>query len=71
MAWLVDPLLQSFHNDGSYDWKSRVKAAVRENVRFYVVLVGIIAGVVVVLGIFFIKLSDIDLGAVIVGVANA
>jgi hypothetical protein len=71
MAWLVDPLLQSFHNDGSYDWKSRAKAAINENVRFYVVLVGIIVAVIVVLGIFYTALWQIDFMAVIFGIANA
>ena len=72
MAWFVDPLLQSFHNDGSYDWQSRAKNAVKENVRFYVIVVGIIAGIVIAL--FILQIVDpakIDLGAIIIGVANA
>ena len=68
MAWVVDPLLQSFHNDGAFDSKTRFKNAVKENVRFYVIVVGIIVAIVVVL--LVVVQIKIDLAVVVIGIAN-
>jgi hypothetical protein len=69
MAWVIDPLLQSFHNDGAYDWQTRLKNAVKENIRFYVIVIGIIVAVCLV--VFMFLGIPADLNDIIVGVANA
>ena len=38
-AWLLDPILQAYHDAGQYTWQERLRAAVRANVRFYVIAI--------------------------------
>ena len=71
MAWIIDPGLQAFHNDGSYLWQTRLKKAIKENVMFYVIALGIVIGVVIFLAVCCIDLNNINLPDIVIGIANA
>jgi hypothetical protein len=72
MAWIIDPVLQEFHNDGAFDWQTRLKNAIKANIKFYVILVGIIVGIILALMIFgIIDITTIPLADIIIGVSNA
>ena len=71
MAWVVDPIMQSYHDDGGWSVKDRLRGALHVNIKFYVVTVAIIVGVVIAVAVFRGGLQGLPLGDIIIGIANA
>lgn len=71
MAWVVDPILQSYHDDGGWHVMQRLRGAIHANVKFYVISVAIIVGVIIAVAILRGGLQGLPLGDIIIGIANA
>ena len=59
LAWIIDPIMQSFHDNGSYEPKTRLCGALKENIKFYVIIVVIVVGVFILL--FFLNEQETDI----------
>ena len=45
LAWIIDPLLQSYHDNGSYHAKARIIGAIKENICYYAGVVALVVAV--------------------------
>jgi hypothetical protein len=59
LAWVVDPLLQSYHDNGSYSIKSKICGALKQNLYFYILLIGLVIGAFVIISIIETEI-DVD-----------
>ena len=63
--------MQSYHDDGGWHVKDRLRGALRANIKFYVITVAIIVGVIIAVAIFRGGLQGLPLYDIVIGIANA
>ena len=51
LAWVIDPLLQSYHDNGSYSIQGKICGALKQNLYFYIAIVGLVIAAFVVISI--------------------
>ena len=59
LAWVVDPLLQSYHDNGSFSIKGKICGALKQNLYFYITIVGLVIGVFILISMIETEV-DID-----------
>jgi hypothetical protein len=71
MAWVLLPIAQAYDQAGAFEWKRRLKSAIRENVKLYAIM-GIVVGLLFGYIIFLKGLKTFsDILKLGVGAANA